>query len=104
MKEFAVLLALFIGAFASIFHLLIEKGRTEQDGDRGFLMQLWKTYSLTVLGAFDESTYLQSTWTVIFFQIIVLATNVVMLNVLITIVGEGYNNAQSKKTELLSRQ
>merc|ERR1712159_726792 len=96
---------LFIMAFSVIFHVLLEHAEDpESEHLWGLLMQLWDTYLLTILGQFEPSLFLQDGWLQLFFQLLVFATNIVMLNVLITIVAEGYSFAQSIQDVLRRRQ
>lgn len=103
-KEFVVLMALFVFAFAVIFHVLRLYVDDEDQTIQGFSLQLWETYLLTVMGDFEGDTYSVDGWLVLFFWLIILGTNVVMLNVLITIVGEGYGDAVAVRQELNRRQ
>ena len=104
MKDFVLLFSIFVGGFAFIFTVLLQP----QDGgaaDGGWLVEnLWTTYLLAVMGDFDADVYTASSWATLFFFTITFVMNIILLNVLISIVGEGYGLAQTNRVELGRRQ
>eukprot|EP00747_Dinoflagellata_sp_TGD_P206111 gnl/TRDRNA2_/TRDRNA2_79845_c0_seq1.p1 gnl/TRDRNA2_/TRDRNA2_79845_c0~~gnl/TRDRNA2_/TRDRNA2_79845_c0_seq1.p1 ORF type:complete len:586 (+),score=82.61 gnl/TRDRNA2_/TRDRNA2_79845_c0_seq1:99-1760(+) len=102
MRFFGLLFVLMIGGFTFIFELLA-RGDREGDIEASPLDFLWKMYRFGTLGDFDSDDFETSPWVVFFFVVFSVAVNIMMLNVLITIVGEGYSQAQANRVEL-SRQ
>jgi len=102
MRPFGLLFVLMIGGFAAIFDQLAPRlDPLEEPLYLGSLAkQLWAMYRLGTLGDFDADDYEASSWAHIFFVVLTLVVNIMMLNVLITIVGEGYGQAQANRGEL----
>lgn len=93
-RTFAFLLALMLAGFSFIFEAFIE--------DMSLSEWLWAMYRLGILGDFDDSIFWDDDGglAVPLFLFLTVATTVIMLNVLITIVGEAYGKAQSHRDEL----
>jgi len=104
MKDFVLLFVLFVSGFGFIFTVLFrpdDGGEVDGKVDVDWLAEtMWTTYLLTVMGDFDSDAYWASPWLVLFFGIITFIMNIILLNVLISIVGEGYGLAQANKAEL----
>lgn len=61
---------------------------------------LWKTYLLTILGDFDAEDYMVNAFAQVFFFAIIFIIQIIMLNVLITIVGDGYVRSELRAASL----
>jgi hypothetical protein len=102
MLPFGVMLALMVGGFSLIFALL-GTGVDNFSGDESQIyLRLWDMYRLGAMGDFASDDY-DSGSAIAFFIVLTVAVNVVMLNVLITIVGESYGQAQASRAELSRR-
>merc|ERR1711862_290451 len=87
-----------LGGFALIFKVVLpssDDGPPESLGD-----SLWNTYLLTTLGEFDSEIFAESPGIQFFFVAITFLVNVVMLNLLISFTGQGYDNAMEARESL----
>merc|ERR1712159_874140 len=99
MGDFALMLTLIMIGFALVFNVLQTGGADADDADGDPLSlnaQLYNMYNLMLLGDFDAPDYAASPASVVFFILVTLLVNVVMLNVLIAIVCEGFSASISR--------
>ena len=93
---FALLIMLICGA-SLIFDTLVDNSMELGDW-------VWAMYRLGTLGDFDGDTYWEAgQHAVAFFVLLTVVITIVMLNVLITLVGESYGQAQASRAELERR-
>ena len=79
---------------------VLEVTRTGTAQEETLLMKFWALYRLSLLGDFDSSVYMSAgAPSVSAFFLITLLVNIVMLNVLIAIVSDGYDEVDSRREE-----
>lgn len=98
-----------LAGFAVIFQLLGTGDPVGAPDASGMTVRLWDLYKLGAMGDFDGADFETSEGDVLhassvtFFVLLTVAVNIVMLNVLITIVGECYSRAEANRAELSRR-
>ena len=112
---FLGMMAIMCVCFVSIFSTLSVPIEMNVDADsytdiwKAIGMKTWAMYRLAFMGDFEDSEFFydgqSQGWTVsMAFVGMTLVVNIVMLNVLIAIVGEGYNNVIQRKEQETNKQ
>ena len=90
----------FLSAVGVLFHSLSADEKVLNPQTRDSMgTDLWRMYRLTILGDFDWEDYSTSTAHTIGFLLVTLAVNIIMLNVLISLVSEGFSDVHNRKRE-----
>ncbi|GMH70601.1 hypothetical protein TL16_g05452 [Triparma laevis f. inornata] len=112
---FLGMMAIMCTFFVSIFSTLSVPIEMDLDGDsyadiwKAVKIKAWGMYRLAFMGDFEDGEFWhegrEQGWTVTMaFVCMTLVVNIVMLNVLIAIVGEGYNNVILRKEQETNKQ
>jgi len=106
-KEFMIVMCIFIIGFAQCFYVLflyknMDLDDPEDDVGSGFFGMTISFYSILnlMLGNYDDETYLVKTEAAVLFVLFMIAVVIVMLNVLIAIVSDSYDVAMVNSNEL----
>jgi hypothetical protein len=112
LRHFLAIMILIIAAFAMSFyvilrHVSVEEGSENIYGALGYEETehaFWAVSNLALLGDFDTAIYATNPVTIGMFHLVTLVTVVVMLNVLIAIISDDFENVLSRKEEEALRQ
>jgi|MDSY01.2.fsa_nt_gb Ca2+/Na+ antiporter len=107
-KEFLVVMAIFLLAFTQVFWFLFLSNRNDEDDDGddeddakwGTLAQTFFTGYNMMLGNFDTDDFTVNREAVILFVLFMIMVVIVMMNVLIAIVSDSYDVAMVNSSEL----
>ena len=113
-SAFLFLLFIAVGCFGVIFHTLpmsdpneglaavLAGERTVKHGSMGgagMKTELWRMYRLAILGDFDPDMYGMNTAYTIAFLVMTVMINIIMMNVLISLVSEGFGETNKRKQQ-----
>jgi len=103
MRAFMGFLVIFLGTFAMVFNILLD-AEDDTDVETSFTTRCWKMYLFSIMGEFNPEDFAAQPMGKFLFLLCTLVMNIVMLNLLISIIDEGHDQAVQMRGQIYRRQ